>query len=72
MELFIMHFSPLSSYFFLLKPKSLPQRSLLKKPSSNVKGQVLHPQKLTDYIRIMYIFNVYFLNRKKWNEIFWP
>jgi len=48
MELLIMHSSTLSSYLFLLKPKSLPQHSLLKKknPSPNMKGQILHPQKI--------------------------
>jgi len=65
MELLIMHFSPLSSYFFLLKPKSLPQHSVKKKPYRNVKGQILHPQKITENIRIMYIFKVYVLNRKR-------
>ena len=63
MELLIMRFSPLSSYFFLLKPKSLPQHSAKKKP--NVKGQILHPQKITENIRITYIFNAYALNRKR-------
>ena len=66
MELLIMHFPPLSSYFFLLKPKFLPQHSAQKrKPSRNVKGQSLHPQKIKENIRFMYIFNVYVLNKKR-------
>jgi hypothetical protein len=61
MELLIMHFCLLSSYFFLRKLKSLPQHSLLKrkKPFSNVKGQILHPQKIKENARIMYIFNLF-------------
>ena len=50
MKLLIMQFSPVSYYLLLLRPKYLPQHSILDRPQPKfliVTDQVLHPYKTT-------------------------
>ena len=68
MKIHIVRYLPLSCYFFLRRPKCLPQHLFLNTfslyCSFTLRDQVLHPYKTTGKIIVPYILIVIFLDGK--------